>query len=100
MTRAARRKQGGDRTPGPAQQVGPGFIMIRVRLVALGPSLSHLSRTARLGLGPGQAAVTCDQRIFAHSADAARTDDPEYAAEIDDMAARSGPDSPFCKRPD
>lgn len=33
-------------------------------------------------------------------ADAARTDDPEWAAEIDAMAARSGPDSPFCKKPD
>jgi hypothetical protein len=33
-------------------------------------------------------------------ADAARSDDPEYAAEIDEMAARSGPSHPFCKRPD
>ena len=33
-------------------------------------------------------------------ANAARADDPEYAAEIDEMAARSGPNSPFCKRPD
>ena len=33
-------------------------------------------------------------------ANEARKDDTEYAAEIEGMAARSGPDSPFCKRPD
>ena len=31
---------------------------------------------------------------------AAASDDPEYAAEIAEMAMRSGPASPFCKRPD
>ena len=31
---------------------------------------------------------------------AARADDPEYADEIDEMAMRSGPFSPWCKRPD
>lgn len=31
---------------------------------------------------------------------AAHLDDPEYAKEIGDMAERSGPSHPFCKRPD
>jgi hypothetical protein len=33
-------------------------------------------------------------------ANKARADDPEYAAEVDEMADRAGPASPFCKRPD
>lgn len=33
-------------------------------------------------------------------ANAAHTDDPEYAAEIYEMAERAGPASPFCKKPD
>lgn len=33
-------------------------------------------------------------------AQAAATDDVEYAAEIERLAARSGPDHPLCKRPD
>jgi hypothetical protein len=33
-------------------------------------------------------------------ADAARGDDPEYAAEIDALAQRSGPAHPNCQKPD
>lgn len=33
-------------------------------------------------------------------ADSVRGTDPEFAAEIDDMAARAGELSPFCKEPD
>jgi len=33
-------------------------------------------------------------------ANAARLDDPEYAGEIDEMARRSGPYHPNCKKPD
>lgn len=33
-------------------------------------------------------------------ADAVRPTDPEYAAAVDEMAARAGPDSPWCKEPD
>lgn len=40
------------------------------------------------------------QIALAHYANAARVDDPEYAAEIDAMAMRAGPSSPFCKKPD
>ncbi len=31
---------------------------------------------------------------------AAMTDDPEYANEVYELASRSGPASPFCKKPD
>lgn len=33
-------------------------------------------------------------------ADAIRVDDPDFAAEVDEMVKRSGPNSPFCKTPD
>lgn len=33
-------------------------------------------------------------------ADAARPTDPEWAAEVDALAARAGNSSPFCKNPD
>ena len=33
-------------------------------------------------------------------ADAAEADDPEYAADVRELAARAGPASPWCKRPD
>lgn len=33
-------------------------------------------------------------------ANAAHIDDPEYAEEIEEMAMRAGPTSPFCKKPD
>lgn len=33
-------------------------------------------------------------------ASAAQRDDPEYAAEITELASRAGLNSPFCKRPD
>ena len=33
-------------------------------------------------------------------ADKAREEDTGYAAEVDEMASRSGPDSPWCKQPD
>jgi hypothetical protein len=33
-------------------------------------------------------------------ADAAHVDDPEYAAEISELADRSGQNSPWCKSPD
>jgi hypothetical protein len=33
-------------------------------------------------------------------AESAHADDPEYAAEIGEMASRSGVNSPWCKKPD
>jgi len=33
-------------------------------------------------------------------ADAANVDDPEWAQEVQDLAQRSGPNHPHCKRPD
>lgn len=33
-------------------------------------------------------------------AESVRATDPEYAAEVDELASRAGPDSPFCKDPD
>lgn len=33
-------------------------------------------------------------------ADAARADDPEYANQVEEMAHRAGPNSPYCKAPD
>lgn len=33
-------------------------------------------------------------------ADAARSDDPEYADQVEAMAKRAGANSPFCKKPD
>jgi hypothetical protein len=33
-------------------------------------------------------------------ADAADTEDSEYAAQVRELANRAGPNSPFCKRPD
>lgn len=33
-------------------------------------------------------------------ADAAAADDPEWAADVSELAKRSGPSHPYCKRPD
>ena len=33
-------------------------------------------------------------------ADSVRDRDPEYAEQVDDLADRAGPSSPFCKDPD
>lgn len=33
-------------------------------------------------------------------ADSARRIDPEYASDVEELARRAGPDSPFCKDPD